>query len=61
MKKKKVIKIIWIILSTMMIMTMTLWTVGLAFMGQKPGINYFLKNYIKINVEKSMADYAKYQ
>jgi hypothetical protein len=32
MKKKKVIKIVWTILSAMIILTMTLWTVGLAFM-----------------------------
>ncbi len=32
MKKKKVVKVVWTILSAIIIMTMTLWTVGLAFM-----------------------------
>jgi len=32
MKRKKVIKTIWIILSLMMIISMLTWSVGLAFM-----------------------------
>jgi|OM-RGC.v1.037539905 hypothetical protein len=31
MKKKTVTKVIWIFLSTMIIFTMVLWTVGVAF------------------------------
>lgn len=32
MKRKQVVKIIWIFLSIMIIFTMVLWTIGLAFM-----------------------------
>jgi hypothetical protein len=32
MKKKKIVRIIWTFLSIMIIFSMVLWTVGLAFM-----------------------------
>jgi len=32
MKRKKIIKIIWTLISLMIIFTMLIWTVGLAFM-----------------------------
>lgn len=32
MKRKKIVKIFWVILSIMIIFTMVLWSVGMAFM-----------------------------